>query len=70
MHDTAQEVLLGEIGYITELLLMMLLFASYYFASEKKFDIHQKIMRVMVLLQTILVIYKQSFGLITSKNHS
>ena len=70
MHDTAQEVLLGEIGYITELLLMMLLFASYYFASEKKFDIHQKIMRVMVLLQTILVIYMVNSLLFTSYGHN
>ena len=70
MHDTAQEVFLGEIGYVTELLLMMLLFASYYFASEKKFDIHQKIMRVMVLLQTILVIYMVNSLLFTSYGHN
>lgn len=66
VHDTAQEVLLGEIGYVTELILMMLLFASYYFASEKKFKIHQQLMRAMVAIQTVLVIYMVNSLLFTS----
>ena len=55
MHDSAQQLLLAEVTYIIDVILFLLLFASYYLASEKKFDEHQKVVRYMVLFQTILI---------------
>ena len=66
MHDTPQEVLLGEIGYVSEIIMMILLFLSFYFASEKKFKVHQNIMRIMIVIQTILVAYMVNSLLFTS----
>ena len=54
MHDTATQLLLAETTYGLEVVLFLLLFASYYFTQEKKFVDHQKIMRWMVLIQSIV----------------
>ena len=54
MHDTAEQLFLAEITYIIDVILFLLLFASYYLASEKKFVEHQKVVRYMVLFQTIV----------------
>lgn len=54
MHDTALELMIAELNYISAVILFLLLFASYYFTQEKKFDYHQKMIRYMVLVQTII----------------
>lgn len=57
MHDTFLQLLFAQIIYLSEIFLFLMLFASYYFATEKKFDLHQKIVRYMVLTQTIVTTY-------------
>lgn len=57
MHDTFLELFFAQIVYIFEVILFFLLFASYYFAIEKKFTYHRKIVRYMVLVQTIVTLY-------------
>ena len=54
MHNTALELMIAQINYIAAVILFLLLFASYYFTQEKKFDYHQKMVRYMVLVQTII----------------
>ena len=66
MHDNPQQVFFANICYGLELLLMILLFLSFYYASEKKFKTHQKIIKIMIIIQTILVIYMVNSLLFTS----
>ena len=65
MHDTAQQVFYADIAYWVELFLLILLFVSYYFASERQFKIHKQIIKFMVIVQTFLVIYMKNSLLIT-----
>ena len=65
MHDTAQQVFYADIAYWVELFLLILLFVSYYFASERQFKIHKQIIKVMVIVQTFLVIYMMNSLLFT-----
>ena len=57
MHDTFFQLLFAQIIYLTEIILFLMLFVSYYFATEKNFDFHRKIVQYMVLIQTILTAY-------------
>ena len=57
MHDTPTQQLLGSLGYTFEMIMFLLLFAAFYFASEKKFEIHQRLIRIMFAVQTILVFF-------------
>lgn len=56
MHDTALQLMVAQLNYIAAVILFLLLFASYYFTQEKKYDYHQKMIRYMVLVQTIITI--------------
>lgn len=66
MHDTAQQVYFADVAFYIEMFLLLLLFASFYFASERKFKIHRKIIEFMVLVQTFLVFYMMNSLLFTS----
>ena len=66
MHDTAQEVYFANVAFYIEILLMLLLFVSFYFASEKNFKVHRRINELMVLIQTFLVFYMMNSFLFTS----
>lgn len=57
MHDTPTQQLLGSMGYLSEMVMFLLLFAALYFASEKKFYIHQQLIRIMFAIQSILVMF-------------
>jgi predicted ferric reductase len=70
LHDSITALLLAELSYILEIILFLLLFASYYFASEKEFKIHRMIVRYMVLIQTLLVIFMALSFLFTSYGHA
>ena len=66
MHDTAQQVFFADVAYWVELFLLILLFVSYYFASEREFKLHKQIIKFMVIVQTILVVYMMNSLLFTS----
>ena len=66
MHVTAQQVFFSDVAYWVELFLLILLFASYYFASEREFKVHKQIIKFMVIVQTILVLYMMNSLLFTS----
>lgn len=57
MHDTPTQQLLGTLGYTSEIILFLLLFAAFYFASERKFKTHRVLIRIMFAMQTILVLF-------------
>ena len=56
MHDTPLQLMLAEVTYIADVILFVLLFASYYLTQIKRFADHQKVMRWMVLIQSIVII--------------
>ena len=56
MHDTALQYMIAQIYYGIEVILFLLLFASYYLTQEKNFDYHRRLIGWMVLLQSILVL--------------
>ena len=55
MHDTPTEEFIGSIGYTIGLLLFILLFVSLYFALEKDYKNHQRLIRIMYVLQTVFI---------------
>ena len=57
MHDTPTQQFLGTMGYLSEIGMFLLLFLAFYFASEKKFATHKKLIRIMFAIQTILVMF-------------
>lgn len=52
MHDTPTEEFIGSIGYTIGIILFLLLFVALYFAMEKDFKNHKRVIHFMFFLQT------------------
>jgi len=57
MHDTPTEEMFGTMGYFLGIILFLLLFVSLYFALEKDYKNHKRVIRLMFVLQTVFILW-------------
>lgn len=57
MHDTPTEGFIGSLGYASGIILFILLFVAFYYASEKNFKMHRLVIRIMYFYQTLFILW-------------
>lgn len=57
MHDTPTEGLIGSLGYISGIILFLLLFVAFYFASERNIKMHRLVIRIMYFYQIAFIVW-------------